>query len=300
MPPKRTSTSSSSRPSKRYRRALDIGSATTADLSVRHAQAQLLAEHAGGGASYLSTRRVDRVGVRSLREIALEASASGLYEAMRLQGRESGGTGGGHGTASSSSSGNIGWNPNRDPGRAAESRHLREFIQSLPSEVSNRLLRLVIEQTTRESLDAPGDPGISVLAVSALFFHPSTTRLSLSSASAPSVLLSRIPQCTALADLDLSSHASLTDKNLANILAKLPSLERLNVKGCTRVGDAAMVALSKTSEDRLKVVNLSLCAVTIKGLTSVFARCKNLEVLKLANVQSLTDKNVAKLVTDST
>ncbi|KPV72193.1 uncharacterized protein RHOBADRAFT_56015 [Rhodotorula graminis WP1] len=53
-----------------------------------------------------------------------------------------------------------------------------------------------------------------------------------------------------------------------------------------------MVALSKTSEDRLKVVNLSLCAVTIKGLTSVFARCKNLEVLKLANVQSLTDKNV--------
>ena len=139
MPPKRSSTPSGggrpSRPSKRYRRALEIGSATTADLSVRHAQAQLLAEHAGGGASYLSTRSA-RVGVRSLRELALEASASGLYEAVRVQERESGGASGGRGTAAASSSrSNVGWDPDRDPARAAESRHLREFIQSLPSEV---------------------------------------------------------------------------------------------------------------------------------------------------------------------
>ncbi|TNY18825.1 hypothetical protein DMC30DRAFT_342156, partial [Rhodotorula diobovata] len=175
-----------------------------------------------------------------------------------------------------------------------------EFIQSLPSELSNRLLRLVLEQTTHASFDAPGDPGVSVLAVAALFFHPNTTVLSLSGLNAPAILVARIPQCAALVDLDLRSHASLSDKNLANILAKLPSLQRLNVKGCTKVGDSALIALSKASEERLKVVNLSLTAVSIKGLTSVLARCKNLEVLKLANVQALSDKNVAKLVSDAT
>lgn len=302
MPPKRsiTTTSSgsgsrSSRPSKRYRRALEIGSATSADLSVRHAQAQLLAEHAGGGASYLSTRR-ERAGVRSLREVALEVSGAGLHEVVRLHGREGGTAGAGGGSAASS----VGWDPARDPARADESRHLREFIQSLPSEVSNRLLRLVLEQTTHASFDAPGDPGVSVLAVAALFFHPNTTVLSLSGLNAPAILVARIPQCAALVDLDLRSHASLSDKNLANILAKLPSLQRLNVKGCTKVGDSALIALSKASEERLKVVNLSLTAVSIKGLTSVLARCKNLEVLKLANVQALSDKNVAKLVSDAT
>ncbi|BGP39304.1 hypothetical protein JCM10450v2_003256 [Rhodotorula kratochvilovae] len=297
MPPKRSITttgggsSSRSRPSKRYRRALDIGAATTSDLSSRHQQAQLLAEHAGGGASYLSTRAV-RAGVRSLKETALQVAASGLYEVVRLQARE-----GQMGGAAS----NVGWDPERDPARADEMRHLREFVQSLPVELANRLLRLVLDQTTQAGFDAPAsDPGVSVLAVAALFFHPNTTALSLSGMNAPAILVARIPQCSALADLDLRSHTSLSDKNLAKVLVQLPTLERINLKGCTKVGDAAMVALSKASEDRLKVANLSLTAVSIKGLTSLFARCKNLEVLKLANVQALTEKNVSKLVTDAT
>ncbi|GAA6056883.1 hypothetical protein JCM3770_005127 [Rhodotorula araucariae] len=295
MPPKRSITTTGgdsntrSRPSKRYRRALDIGAATTSDLSSRHQQAQLLAEHAGGGASYLSTRS-QRVGVRSLKETALLVAGSGLYEMVRMRVRDGGGA-----------PSNVGWDPDRDPARADETRHLREFLQTLPVELANRLLRLVLDQTTQAGFDAPAsDPGVSVLAVAALFFHPNLTALSLSGMNAPAILVARIPQCSALADLDLRSHASLSDKNLAKVLAQLPTLERINLKGCTKVGDAAMVALSKASEDRLKVANLSLTAVSIKGLTSLLARCKNLEVLKLANVQALTEKNVSKLVTDAT
>ncbi|GJN89556.1 hypothetical protein Rhopal_002543-T1 [Rhodotorula paludigena] len=300
MPPKRsiTTTGSSngsgraSRPSKRYRRALDIGAPTQADASARVVQAQLLAERAGGGASYLATRS-EHAGVRSLKELSLQVAGSALYQSIRLNPRE-------QGSSAPASASSVGWDPDRDPARVAETQHLREFIKTLPVEVANRLLRLVLDQTTEASFDAPSDPGVSVLAVAALFFHPNTTRLSLSGMSAPAILIARIPQCSALTDLDLSMHPSLGDKPLAKVLAQLPTLERINLRSCTKVGDASMVALSKATEDRLKIANLSLTAVTVKGLTSLLARCKNLEVLKLASVAALNEKNVSKLVTEAT
>ncbi|GEM08265.1 hypothetical protein Rt10032_c05g2282 [Rhodotorula toruloides] len=281
-----------SRPSKRYRRALDIGAPSDADNSPRLVQAQALAERAGGGASYLATRP-ERQGVRSLRETSLQVAAKGLYETVRLPSKDAG-------EDRAVAALNVGWHPDRDPALAEENRQLRHFIQTLPVDVANRLLRLVLDHASDSSFDGPSDPGVAVLSLATLFFHPTTTRVSLASLSAPTVLISRLPQCTSLADLDLSGHIALRDAPLAKVLAQLPTLERINLKGCTKVGDASMVALSKATEDRVKVVNLSLTAVTIKGLTSLLARCRNLEVLKLANVAGLNEKNVAKLVSVAT
>ncbi|BGP31372.1 hypothetical protein JCM10296v2_003136 [Rhodotorula toruloides] len=297
MPPKRyietaTSGKRPSRPSKRYRRALDIGAPSDADNSPRIVQAQALAERAGGGASYLATRP-EKGGVRSLRETALQVAAKGLYQTVRLPSKEAG-----ENRAGTTS--NLGWNPDRDPALAEENKQLRHFIETLPVDVANRLLRLVLDHASESSFDGPSDPGVSVLSLATLFFHPATTRVSLAGLTAPVILVARLPQCTSLTDLDLSGHIALRDAPLAKVLAQLPQLERINLKGCTKVGDASIIALSKATEDRLKVVNLSLTAATIKGLISLLARCRNLEVLKLANVAGLNEKNVAKLVSDAT
>lgn len=295
MPPKRSITTSggsarSSRPSKRYRNA-GIGAPSADDAaaaSPRLAQAQALAERAGGGASYLAVRPV-RHGVRSLRETSLQVAARGLYESVRVARDQPAAKP----SRGNSSSANIGWDPERDSGTIEDARHLRTFIQNLPVDVANRLMRLVLDMTTVTSFDDPSDPGVSVMSIAMLFFHPNTTRLSLSGMAAPMLLVSRIPHCTGLTELDLSGHVALRDPILAKVVAQLPTVEIVNLKGCTKVGDQTLVALSKASEDRLRVVNLSLTAVTIKGLTSLLARCKNLEVLKLANVQGLVSRDRA-------
>lgn len=220
--------------------------------------------------------------VKSLRETSLRVAARGLYESVRIPSKEATA-----GSAGKQAGANLGWDPDRDVARFEDAQQIRAFIRTLPVEIANRLLRLVLDLTTNTSFDEPTDPGVSVMSIAMLFFHPNTTRLSLSGMAAPALLVSRIPQCTALAHLDLSGHVALRDPILAKVIAQLPTLESINLKGCTKIGDQTLVALSKASEDRLRVVNLSLTAVSIKGLTSLLARCKNLEVLKLANVQGL-------------
>jgi hypothetical protein len=63
----------------------------------------------------------------------------------------------------------------------------------------------------------------------------------------------------------------------------------MNLKGCTSVGDETLIALARSAgkNGNLKILNLNYTAITVKGLKSLFARCKSLEVLKLANVNGL-------------
>ncbi|GAA5906481.1 hypothetical protein JCM6882_004447 [Rhodosporidiobolus microsporus] len=296
MPPKRTSSTPSKRPSKRIRGngggigafdpLLDGGSSSETSRLV---QAAALAERAGGGAGYFAVRAPAQH-VSSLKETSLQVAARGLYESIRLPPKDA--NGGGEKRW-------AGWDTERDPAKAEEAKQLKAYFEVLPAEVTNRLLRLVLDHAT-SGMDEANDPGVAVLSVAALFFHPNTTRLSLAALTAPTVLIARLPQCTALVDLDLSFHTSLQDKTLAKVLAQLPSLEQINLKGCTKTGDVSLVALSKATEDRLKVANLSLTAASVKGLTSLLARCKNLEVLKLASVANLNEKNVTKLINDAT
>ncbi|SGY79801.1 BQ5605_C008g05225 [Microbotryum silenes-dioicae] len=327
-----TSTSSSRRAVSQPIGAAGIGDETSRLIAAHHQQ-----EHALGGRSYLSVRDVPRDGsgttnrVPTLVDSSLRVAAKALMQTIKLPSPTIA-----KGISSSpkkTSSSSVRWNPDRDAQASAQHlMALRESIQQLPSGIANRLLALVLRESTIE-LEKPfanENAGVSVsrkcghlleppregifclrpltlerifhgqvLSLAALFLHPNTTKLSLSSLSVPTLLLSKIPQCTSLTDLDLSTHTQLTDPSVAKILGALPTLQRLNLRGCTKVGDAAIIALSKATESRLQAINLNLTAATIKGLTALFVRCSALQVLKIANVQGLNDRNMTKLIDDS-
>ncbi|KDE09154.1 hypothetical protein MVLG_00867 [Microbotryum lychnidis-dioicae p1A1 Lamole] len=296
-----TSTSSSRRAVSQPIGAAGIGDETSRLIAAHHQQ-----EHALGGRSYLSVRDVPLDGsgttnrAPTLVDSSLRVAAKALMQTIKLPSPTIA-----KGISSSpkkTSSSSVGWNPDRDAQASAQHlMALRESIQQLPSGIANRLLALVLRESTieLEKAFANENAGVSVLSLAALFLHPNTTKLSLSSLSAPTLLLSKIPQCTSLTDLDLSTHTQLTDPSVAKILGALPTLQRLNLRGCTKVGDAAIIALSKATESRLQAINLNLTAATIKGLTALFVRCSALQVLKIANVQGLNDRNMTKLIDDS-
>lgn len=289
--------------SKRARRGV-IGAATQADDTARLIASHHLAEHAGGGQSYLSTRSVGGTAgrVRSLAQIALEVSAEGLLETLKLPARAPGAV------ASISS---VGWDKEREVASTEEATALRDYVKALPKALAAQLMRAVVDLSAEAISSSTDGGGISVraaesvkrspkadrfhlqvLALATLFLHSNTTSLSLSTLSAPALLLSRLPACTNLIELDLSTLTTLGDAQLAKVLPSLPLLETINLRGCTKVGDASVIALSKATESRLKVANLSLTAVSVKGLISLLARCSTLEVLKLANVSGLVSRAV--------
>lgn len=219
--------------------------------------------------------------MRSLLDISLEVSAEGLLEALKLPHRVMG-------SQSAAGVRLVGWNRERDDMSIVEVKGLRDFVEGLPSIVANRLLDKVLRLSAKRlGLSKEDDPAVSILSLAGVFLHPNATSLSLSSLSAPALLLSKIPNCTALTNLDLSGHTSLADGPLAKILAELPVLQTLNLRGCIKAGNQSVMAISKAAESRLLNINLSLTAVTIKGLASLLARCSRLEVLKIANVGGL-------------
>jgi len=102
-------------------------------------------------------------------------------------------------------------------------------------------------------------------------------------------LLQALRLCPTLRSLSLVGQSRMQDDNLKTLLAELPLLEEVVLKGCTAVGDGSLLALAKCSGARqnLKILNLNYAAVTVNGLRSLFARCKSLEMLKLANMNGL-------------
>jgi len=188
----------------------------------------------------------------------------------------------------------VGWDPNRDTTDQNQGIiAIKQFVERLPEETANRLLSLVL-YLSYQALQLPNDPGVSVLSIASIFFHR-ISRLSLSSLSAPTVLLNRIPQCTELVDLNLSHSAALRDGVLSKILARLPFLEKINLTACTKVGDESVKAIALASAQSLKSVNLSYTAVGSKGLASLISRCASLEVLKLQAVGNLVRCSVTVL-----
>ena len=105
-------------------------------------------------------------------------------------------------------------------------------------------------------------------------------------------LLDALRHCTSLRSLNLAGQSKLLDETLAKLLGELSQLEEVVLKGCTAVGDASIRALAKAAGRRgvLKKINLNYTAVTVGGLKSLFARCKTLQVLKLANVNGLVSR----------
>ncbi|KAK4057813.1 hypothetical protein OIO90_001032 [Microbotryomycetes sp. JL221] len=284
MPPKRalsnTSTNRRDHVAKRARRFLGrfgAGPSGVDDSSLsRMVTATVMAEHAGGGESYLSRRLISmddefvdddnddvvldgesqrplkrRRKIKTLGDTSLQVCAKGLVELLKLPLKS-------HDSKQSVST--VGWDQHRrDPMSNAEVDDVREYIKSMPESVTNRLFAAVMELSGQAVESSTDGGGISVLALANMFMHERTTRMTLSNVSVPALLLSKVPQCTNLVELDLSSHLSLSDSTLAKTVVSLTQLEKLVIRGCTK-----------------------------------------LEVLKLANVQNLNDRAITKLVDDST
>lgn len=236
--------------------------------------------------------------VRSLQETALRVSADGFLEALLLPAQSKTRT---HYPSSPAQSAHatavhrFGYNPaTRHPAAAgeaasAEHRALRDSVASLPEDVRNRLLDLImLRYTAREEDPRFNGRDLREGAFQQIWLQEGTTALRLAfGASVPRTVLSRVPDCTRLRAIDLSNHAKLQDGVAADLFDKLACLEKVNLRQCLLVGDKTSTAIARAAGPTMKDINLSFTAVGTKGLTHILAKCPNLEVLKAASVSHL-------------
>ncbi|TBU65000.1 hypothetical protein BD310DRAFT_296609 [Dichomitus squalens] len=103
-----------------------------------------------------------------------------------------------------------------------------------------------------------------------------------------------MPSRDKLRELELTGFSKIADSVFASVVAKLPSLRKLNLRGCTKVGsDTAHSAANHCPQ--LEVVNFNYTAVPAMALAPLLQNCSHLEVLKVAGIVSWTDHACAKL-----
>lgn len=154
-----------------------------------------------------------------------------------------------------------------------------DAVRRLPAHLSSRLLVALLNATP-----CP----LTTEHVTGLFLHEDTVSLAIpGSLTLPPLVLSQLSKSPYLRKLDVSGHANLRPRDIVPALKGLRQLEELLLAGCVKLDDSVVVAAAQAGEDRLKVLNLNFTGVTTKGLISVLARCKNLEVLKLGSVSGL-------------
>jgi hypothetical protein len=250
---KRKAVAGSSRPARPAKRIR-----AQPDDTDRVSTAQHLAEHASSGSSYLSSRphpssarRIPTLVTASLHRAA--NSLRRLFTAVDSTG-------------------------NRSEGTSAQ----LEWVRLLPPHLAERLLALA--SANRESIES-----LNSLLVSDLFLRDDALSFTFkgTTAAATSLMIDKLASCVSLRKLDLTGQSTLKDKTLANAIANLENLEELILRQCINVGDLTVVRACRAAGDRLKVLNLNFTAVTRKGIVSLMARAKVLEVLKLGNVNGL-------------
>ena len=101
--------------------------------------------------------------------------------------------------------------------------------------------------------------------------------------------------------LDVSYCPTLTDQSLVSIATYCPSLEWLNLSGCSLVGDLGVGAIGSKLA-RLSVLIMKLCSqeqLTANGLQAIAKAPRNLKRLDLSGVTQLTDATLSTLVQQS-
>lgn len=222
----------------------------------------------------------------------------------------------------------IGWDPQARDLLSRDLQAYREFVRHLPPHLIDRLLALVLallkQDSEKRRASQPARDGEEYVpedsegatkaapnrgkatkavttptALATVFFSDRLMTIRMQAVDPSAGILKRVSQCSNLATLDLSGCADLKDKALAEVVSHLPNLQAFNARGCVDVGDATVVALSKASGANLRVANLSLTGVTVRALALLGARCPNLEVLKLANVNNLNERGVTTWLDDA-
>ncbi|EIN13545.1 RNI-like protein [Punctularia strigosozonata HHB-11173 SS5] len=99
-----------------------------------------------------------------------------------------------------------------------------------------------------------------------------------------------------LTDLEITGQASIPESTWVQLFKKLPSLKKLNLRGCTKV-DANVVATISRSCRLLTSVNLNQTSATPASIAALVLACRDIEVLKLAGIQpNWTDAAFARFL----
>ncbi|KAJ2989283.1 hypothetical protein NUW54_g8833 [Trametes sanguinea] len=99
-----------------------------------------------------------------------------------------------------------------------------------------------------------------------------------------------------LEELELTGFAKIADQVFATLLSKLPSLRKLNLRGCTKAGQLTAEAAAKHCP-HLELLNLNYTSVSPVSLAPIMLHCKQLKVLKVAGIPNWTDATYTKLWT---
>ncbi|KAG0207586.1 hypothetical protein BGX33_006782 [Mortierella sp. NVP41] len=90
-----------------------------------------------------------------------------------------------------------------------------------------------------------------------------------------------------LTRVNLSHQTGLSDKCVAELVRASPRIQRLSLKGCTKVGDLTLASLAEESLEELNVSFAAGC--TGKGIKDMVFRCRGLKVLKVAGLANIKD-----------
>nr|VWO96676.1 DNA repair protein Rad7 [Ganoderma boninense] len=98
-----------------------------------------------------------------------------------------------------------------------------------------------------------------------------------------------------LRDLELTGFAKIADKVFASVIAKLPSLRKLNLRHGRFIQSSFYPSLKMELVEALEVVNFNYTTVSPASMAPLVFKCTRLEVLKVAGIASWTDGACSRL-----
>ncbi|KAG0284896.1 hypothetical protein BGZ96_010769 [Linnemannia gamsii] len=170
----------------------------------------------------------------------------------------------------------------------------RRQVQQLPFYLSERLFK-VLKHSRPELL--------STKLWTGLFFNPDNTsgdrveELDLEGLIPSQVtdtvvrthLLWTLGMGPRLTRINLNHQTALSDKVVADLVGECPKLTRLSLKGCAKVGDLTLARIPADVIEELNISFVGATACTVKGISGMVLRCRELRVLKVAGLANVKD-----------
>lgn len=134
--------------------------------------------------------------------------------------------------------------------------------------------------------------------VSVVFLNPDLPHIALDDCRwVSNTTLARFTQLAAngqgyanLRHLSLNNQINLSDATVARIMPHLRRVERLELRGCVKVGDKTMEAVANHCARTLRYLNVGMTGTTLAGLGCVIRYCRELETFKVAEIERYKDK----------
>lgn len=105
---------------------------------------------------------------------------------------------------------------------------------------------------------------------------------------------------TSLRSLHLQAFTRLSSRQLEPLLAEVQNLESICLRGCVNVTTDVVARLVQSCGQTLKSANFNWTSIGLTGVEHLICGAPNLEELKIAHVQGLTDATVPAMMTKAT